>query len=492
MKKLLPPGFLLLALNCFSQDQNFCTGAVCYQQTECYGTVSSADYTFGTVGNIWGQDPANTVDLQMTVFSPCNLPADINNPGNPGNRCAANCKRPFILLMHGGGFRKGCRNTMESECKAFARRGYIAATIDYRTGWYAGDAGGLCVSNTGGTTCDATQKQNQQFAVYKGIQDGHAAMRFIRHYADALNIDPDNLYIGGQSAGAVIAANITYVNQNEFNDGIPGARTALGRFDESGNTFADVFTIKALYNNWGAVLKSEYIRLSSNAIPMIAFHGIDDETVPFEEGPQLGCTPGAEYGTAAGSKAMYDQLTSSYPTLPVELYACVGDHGIFEGSPLGTTETNLKSLYRIQKAICFFRRVRQGATTQIFEDFGNDDLTIVDESQLSRSDLDSQSPLDCDINTFNKQNSIPGYVGSKFKLYANGENIILKYALNKDAKTTIYVNSITGITEASYSANNVKGDHQYTSAKPLRNGVYLVSVFINNRKEFAGKIIINQ
>jgi len=43
--------------------------------------------------------------------------------------------RPFILLIHGGAFLGGSRHDMDYQCMEYARRGFVAATIEYRLGW---------------------------------------------------------------------------------------------------------------------------------------------------------------------------------------------------------------------------------------------------------------------------------------------------------------------------------------------------------------------
>lgn len=47
--------------------------------------------------------------------------------------------RPFILLIHGGGFVGGDKSSWEDECKEFAKRGYVTASINYRLGFTAND-----------------------------------------------------------------------------------------------------------------------------------------------------------------------------------------------------------------------------------------------------------------------------------------------------------------------------------------------------------------
>jgi hypothetical protein len=209
-------------------------------------------------------------------------------------------------------------------------------------------------------------------------------MRFIAHYAGVLNIDKNYLYIGGHSAGSVIATSFCYVGQNEFNSVMPKEVSVLGRINSSGNAFKDSFKIAGLFNNWGGLIDTSLINGPRDKIPMIAFHGIDDLVVPFAKGFPLGCKNGA-YGVGYGSSSIYTRLTNRYPGLPVELYACYGGHGIFDGNP----ETDPKSLYRIQKAICFFNRVREGDRSRTYISIDKN------ESDITYQELDSISPVNC-------------------------------------------------------------------------------------------------
>ena len=264
---------------------------------------------------------------------------------------------PFYFMYHGGGFRAGCRTAYYDECMEFAKRGYVVATIDYRMGWVPGDEKQTCnqnfcfsktCSHIQEDSCNPIYKDSLDFAKYRAVQDAAAALRFIAHYANNLSIDTSYLYLTGHSAGSIVAISICYLDQNELNQAIPKAYTVLGAYNRYGNSFKEKYRIAALFNNWGSIDDTIYMKGAKDRIPMIAFHGIDDSIVPFEKGEPLTCNNGA-YGYKYGSSLMYQKLRNNYPGLPVELYACYGGHGIFVGNILA----NPNSLYRIQKAVCF-------------------------------------------------------------------------------------------------------------------------------------------
>ena len=391
--------FLLLMLFMLtSAEAQFCDDITCYKEDACFqaSQINKQDYVYSTVYNTYGSS-TRAVDLSMTVYSPCGLPADINDI--PGTAGCNQCKRPFIMMIHGGGFRAGCRTLLDKDCMEFAKRGYVVANIDYRLGWVPEDikryCNDLCYVGKCGIVitqpCRKSYSDSLDFAVYRATQDAHAAMRFIVHYAANLNIDTSYLYAGGYSAGSITALNLCYLNQSELNTLMPKAQAKLGPVNSYGNTFSDTYKISGLFNNWGGIDDTAYINGVNDKIPVIAFHGTDDSTIPFVKGFPLSCKNGA-YGVSYGSSLIYSRLANRYPGLPVELYSCYGSHGIFDKNP----QTDSKTLYRIQKAICFFNRVRNGDKSRKYI------VINKDEDDISFAELHSISPIECEYSAVNK------------------------------------------------------------------------------------------
>lgn len=106
-------------------------------------------------------------------------------------------KLPTIINFHGGG--------------------YMAGDKEYRSGIasFLVDKLDICVINVNYHKCDT--HKFPQFA-----RDSMKALDWISTHAEELNIDPDNLYIMGDSAGAQIAAHAITIAQNE------ALATALG------------------------------------------------------------------------------------------------------------------------------------------------------------------------------------------------------------------------------------------------------------------------
>lgn len=127
------------------------------------------------------------VDVQRALTFAPGLAMDVFTPSGD---TATN--RPVLILAAGGGFVGQVRTAVEPIARDFARRGYVTATIDYRV--------------LPGTPLTADELA---VASATATHDMFAAVRFFR--ADALagnthGIRADAIFVGGESAGGVLAA----------------------------------------------------------------------------------------------------------------------------------------------------------------------------------------------------------------------------------------------------------------------------------------------
>ncbi len=108
-------------------------------------------------------------------------------------------KRPAYIWAFPGGFVSGTKEADDGYAllDTFARRGFVAAKIDYRIGADVGDEGSLLR------------------AVYRGSQDMSAAIRFFKENADQLGVDTNYIFIGGSSAGAFCALHASFLDEDE-------------------------------------------------------------------------------------------------------------------------------------------------------------------------------------------------------------------------------------------------------------------------------------
>lgn len=96
-------------------------------------------------------------------------------------------ERPTVVLIHGGGFQNGDRTTVAASARAYARRGFVAVAIEYRT----------CPSGV--------PDEDQIEVATNAIDDGMEAIRWLRANSSTYGIDSDRIATLGSSAGAAIS-----------------------------------------------------------------------------------------------------------------------------------------------------------------------------------------------------------------------------------------------------------------------------------------------
>ena len=182
--------------------------------------------------------------------------------------------RPTIVFAFGGGFVIGSRNQPDLPRLRdyYVPRGYNLATIDYRLGF------------------NVTSGGSALRAVYRGVQDMRAALRFLAENCDQYAIDTNHIVLMGSSAGSFIGLHHAYMDENERPPetyGIPGENQDLGCADCSGNNAYNNQYVRpmALINRWGAMGDTTWIEPTiRDSIPLISFHGTNDNVVPFGTG----------------------------------------------------------------------------------------------------------------------------------------------------------------------------------------------------------------
>merc|ERR1712046_562221 len=91
-----------------------------------------------------------------------------------------------------------------------AQRGFVAVSVEYRT------LAGLISLET-------------EIPQLKATEDARAAVRFVRKMAKEYRIDPDRIFMEGDSAGAIVSLYMGYVKsaQEEGKSGNPGYRSDI-------------------------------------------------------------------------------------------------------------------------------------------------------------------------------------------------------------------------------------------------------------------------
>ncbi|MBK9640204.1 MAG: alpha/beta hydrolase fold domain-containing protein [Saprospiraceae bacterium] len=213
-------------------------------------------------------------------------------------------KRPLVMLSFGGGFIGGARQDLAPLCEEFAKRGFVAATIDYRIGF-------------DGISILATDSAEILRAGFRGAQDGKSALRYLksRHVEDS--IDLNRVWVGGVSAGSIVALATAFLSRNEEKPKEAGMINSVGgrmRPDLGpieGTRFIGTYDskVQGVFNLFGALLNPENIE-PGNQIAVMSYHQTDDPVVPCGAKKPYYGTPlvANNYPTAYGSCVIEQRL----------------------------------------------------------------------------------------------------------------------------------------------------------------------------------------
>lgn len=250
----------LLALLCAAQLAQVGTAQDVRFRDEVFSAqLSAADVAYGSAWNRWTNA---TETLLLDVYEPA------------GDVAAA---RPAVVVVHGGGFTGGSKSGWRpvAVAEAFARRGYVTVSIDYRVA-----PGPLTV------------QQNIQVVTEDASHDLKAAVRWLRSQAGALRVDPDRIASAGQSAGASTVLTGAY-SEGEGVSGNPGFSSEVACVIAISGGLLDPMSIEA------------------GEAPVFLVHGTADTAVPpigsisvhqraLQEGipTELHLLPGVNHGDA--------------------------------------------------------------------------------------------------------------------------------------------------------------------------------------------------
>lgn len=229
-------------------------------KTEVFTSTAKTTVTYGSNLDVLGQ----TISLKMDVYEPVG---------------DALTQRPAIVLAHGGSFVFGNKSDMQANAELLARHGFVAVSIQYRLYpiFPLGYPDSLAIMD----------------AAIKAFGDMKAAIRYLREDAATANvykIDPNNIFVGGYSAGAVAAM---HVAQMDDTDPIPAfAQSAIdangGINGSTGSASNQTYSsaVKAVLNMSGGLYKSAFV--NAGAPPITSIHGTADDVVPFNFGLAAG------------------------------------------------------------------------------------------------------------------------------------------------------------------------------------------------------------
>ncbi len=355
-------------------------------------------------------------------------------------------KRPLIVMIHAGGFYVGNKNHYKGYCRRLAKRGFVAATIDYRLGWDFGlgkhyESYPMSVQRSYPFKCLGDSASSIK-ALYRALQDEKAAIRFLVHNADTvINIDTNYIFAGGGSAGAVSALGLQYLSQSFFDTHFPYLHLSdsLGLLESSTNSYTETFSLAGIFSMWGAIPDTALITPANN-IPTLMIHCTGDSLVPCISDRFFSCP---NYVPAMGSCMISQRLKHlnqcfefNYYDAPYPQNAC---HNVYSLA------------YHIERISKFAKRV-----------MCNDCRQVIIENQVELSNDSLSTSLDPILN--NNANLIRVFPNpAKNSFHISGNNSI----------TSIRIYSIVGQIIQSLETNE---QTLIISSKNMTPGIYLLKI----------------
>ena len=243
---VLSPFVILMA-----QDHSDCDGkryrSVIYEDVDIY-----KDIQFSEGKTITGKQ----VELFLDVYTP--------KGDNSVNR-------PVIVLGFGGSFINGKRTDIAWLCEEYAKRGFVAVSMDYRL--Y--DLPLIPFPSAG----------DMQTVVVKSVMDMNRAIQFLIDDASSSNtygIDTSALFVGGVSSGSIMACHTAMLDED---DNLPSY--IINKLRSEGlttdsTTLLGSKDIKGVINFSGALHIGDWY--DSSDPPLFSCHDDFDATVPYKSG----------------------------------------------------------------------------------------------------------------------------------------------------------------------------------------------------------------
>jgi acetyl esterase/lipase len=188
------------------------------------------------------------------------LLANIAYPDAPGTR-------PALLSVHGGRWRAGNRTDASSiKVTQWAEFGFFAMSIDYRL--------------VGGSPAPAA------------YLDTRCAIRWVHAHADDYGVDPERVYLIGQSAGGQLVSLAATLGDGPY--------PKTGGWLQARSDVRGVISVAAPYDlntlSWGELwtpvtgnvhdarrVASPMTHVSATTTPLLVIHSDDDKSVPVQQ-----------------------------------------------------------------------------------------------------------------------------------------------------------------------------------------------------------------
>lgn len=213
------------------------------------------DVAFANVPHWYGKTRRN---LYMNLITPLNSCDDM---------------RPCVLFFSGGAYMTINHSLWMMELLYYVQNGFIAATAEYRT--------------------------SNEAMFPAQLNDVKAAVRYLKAHANDFGIDPNKIFLMGESAGGTLVSLAgTTANNKEYDIGdYPDESSSVcGVIDIYGQTLLteQCCNTAGLIPEWTmnafvgehmeyAAEASAVNHVSADASPFMIIHGTDDQIVPFAQ-----------------------------------------------------------------------------------------------------------------------------------------------------------------------------------------------------------------
>jgi len=166
-----------------------------------YSIQTTPDVAYGTATDFAG----NLRTLRMDIAVPTGDVPPI-------------CGRPLLVVVHGGAFLGGDKSegTIQNLMKDFAQRGYTTAAVNYRLGMFQTHLAVHCnvtqLFNTPWDCMNMADTAEWYRGAYRAMQDVRGAIRYLVNNRSTYQIDPNNVFLVGESAGGFTVLNAAYLD----------------------------------------------------------------------------------------------------------------------------------------------------------------------------------------------------------------------------------------------------------------------------------------
>lgn len=236
----------------------------------------------------------------------------------PSNDTPAVCGRPLFVFIHGGAFLVGDKSDASPSLfrEEFAKRGYVAASVGYRLGMFHTEKKIHCNISGLGLDWDCLNMADSSEwyrAYFRAVQDVNGAIRYLVDSASKYGIDPNNIFVAGESAGGFIAMGVGFLSDDsEVLKTLTGAmsnvqspngiyeapciqkygldtsiqtmtlsRPALGSYKGELNPTTHPYYIRGVGNFFGAVFNDIFNTHTTDTQALYLYHQPNDLIVPF-------------------------------------------------------------------------------------------------------------------------------------------------------------------------------------------------------------------